>query len=197
MSLGYQDDQTRPSQAPDRVEVSRRQLFRTYIERVLKRKGTADKPYQDKQAVNWLSWLAQNLTVHNQVIFLIEGLQPSWLSNRRWRWAYLLGSRSIGGLSVGLICGLGGRLKEGLSLGLGSGLFLGQLAALWYGGLDVTQHYTLRLIMWYNSHIPLNYPRFLDYATDRIFLRKVGGGYIRLSRLGLGGPVCFRLHFKS
>jgi hypothetical protein len=31
--------------------------------------------------------------------------------------------------------------------------------------------------------MPLNYPRFLDYAYDRILLRKVGGGYIFVHRL--------------
>jgi hypothetical protein len=33
------------------------------------------------------------------------------------------------------------------------------------------------------NHAPLNYARFLDYCTDRIFLRKGGGGYIFIHRL--------------
>ena len=31
--------------------------------------------------------------------------------------------------------------------------------------------------------MPLNYVRFLEYATERIFLRRVGGGYIFIHRL--------------
>jgi hypothetical protein len=31
--------------------------------------------------------------------------------------------------------------------------------------------------------MPWNYARFLDYAVDRIFLQKVGGGYIFIHRL--------------
>ncbi len=31
--------------------------------------------------------------------------------------------------------------------------------------------------------MPWDYVRFLDYATDRIFLRRVGGGYIFVHRL--------------
>jgi hypothetical protein len=31
--------------------------------------------------------------------------------------------------------------------------------------------------------MPWNYPRFLDYAAERILLRKVGGGYIFVHRL--------------
>ena len=63
--------------------------------------------------------------------------------------------------------------------GLGFGLMLG----LVYGGFAFIQHFTLRLILYRNGHIPWNYARFLDYATDRIFLRKVGGGYIFIHRL--------------
>ncbi len=31
--------------------------------------------------------------------------------------------------------------------------------------------------------MPWNYARFLDYAAERILLRKVGGGYIFIHRL--------------
>ncbi len=33
------------------------------------------------------------------------------------------------------------------------------------------------------GHTPPDYARFLDYATERIFLRKVGGEYIFVHRL--------------
>ena len=36
---------------------------------------------------------------------------------------------------------------------------------------------------WRAGSIPWNYPRFLDYAAERILLRKVGGGYIFVHRL--------------
>ena len=34
----------------------------------------------------------------------------------------------------------------------------------------------MRLILLIQGHTPRNYARFLDYAVDRIFLQKVGGG---------------------
>jgi hypothetical protein len=34
-----------------------------------------------------------------------------------------------------------------------------------------------------NGDIPWNYVGFLDYAADRIFLRKVDGGYIFIHRM--------------
>jgi eukaryotic-like serine/threonine-protein kinase len=59
----------------------------------------------------------------------------------------------------------------------------GLLGGLWFGGLDVIQHYVLRLILVIQGHTPANYARFLDYAVDRIFLQKVGGGYRFIHRL--------------
>jgi hypothetical protein len=49
--------------------------------------------------------------------------------------------------------------------------------------LACIQHYALRFILYRNDHIPWNYARFLDYAAERVLLRKVGGGYIFIHRL--------------
>jgi hypothetical protein len=38
-------------------------------------------------------------------------------------------------------------------------------------------------LLWRNGSIPRNYARFLDYAAERILLRKAGGGYIFIHRL--------------
>lgn len=56
------------------------------------------------------------------------------------------------------------------------GLFFG-------GGIACIQHFSLRLILLVKGFIPGNLPRFLDYASDRIFLQKVGGGYIFAHRM--------------
>jgi hypothetical protein len=46
-------------------------------------------------------------------------------------------------------------------------------------GLKVCiQHYTLRLCLWLSNAAPLRYTHFLNYATERVLLRKIGGGYI-------------------
>lgn len=73
--------------------------------------------------------------------------------------------------------------KTGLGFALKGGLIVGLFAYLCYGGLDVIQHYTLRLILYLKGYTPFNYVRFLDYATDELnFLQKVGGGYIFIHR---------------
>ncbi|MEA1869960.1 MAG: hypothetical protein U9N09_07450 [Euryarchaeota archaeon] len=56
-------------------------------------------------------------------------------------------------------------------------------ARLFFGGLACIQHLVLRIMLWRNGFAPLNYARFLDCAAGRIFLRKVGGGYIFVHRL--------------
>jgi DNA polymerase III delta prime subunit len=65
----------------------------------------------------------------------------------------------------------------------GLGIALGTMIGMACGGLTCIQHFTLRLILYFNNYIPWNYAHFLDYATDRIFLQKVGGGYIFIHRM--------------
>jgi hypothetical protein len=67
----------------------------------------------------------------------------------------------------------------GIGVGLG-GTIVGWLRN---GGRANLQHLVLRLILWRNDLAHLRYVRFLDYAAERIFLRKVGGGYIFVHRL--------------
>jgi len=364
MSLAYQD--TSAQVLSDAVlntdEARRRHLFDTYIARMFHRK-VGVRQYGDEQTKQHLSWLARNMQRHNQEVFLIESLQPSWLQAEGWQWLYLSASQLVTGIMVGLhvasplvtnsffvwlAAGLvvgfidllrfvwhrksggisnfselwlsiariktietwqwsvGKTLKGGLigaivalSIGLvGSltvvrlvlisgrevpwivvekpwlgwlnlavsialslgpifvlfgafinglrpgiletksrpnegiirtlrntllvatiseliGIFIYDLAyggirrallwvgmmnlgastaaiisssfapiaALWYGGLDVIQHYTLRLILVIQGHTHPHYAQFLDYAVDRIILQKVGGGYRFIHRL--------------
>ena len=51
------------------------------------------------------------------------------------------------------------------------------------GGQACIQHFTIRLILYRNSYIPWDYARFLNYAKERIFLQKIGGGYIFVHRM--------------
>ena len=68
-----------------------------------------------------------------------------------------------------------GSLLFGIVIGLG--------VAMSFGLRDVIHHYSLRYVLWRKGKTPWRYARFLDYATEQIFLRKVGGGYIFIHRL--------------
>jgi hypothetical protein len=81
-------------------------------------------------------------------------------------------------LGFGLM-GLAGELFMALGFGLGGGLVFGLVV----GGAAWLQHYLLRFLLYCSGAMPWNLTRFLDYAADRIFLRKVGGGYIFIHRL--------------
>jgi hypothetical protein len=91
------------------------------------------------------------------------------------------------GLLGGLVCGLFMGLSNWYSVGLDFGLFMGLNTGFTYGllagGQAFLYHFALRLVLWHNNFAPLNYIRFLDYAATRIFLCKVGGGYIFVHRL--------------
>ncbi len=44
-------------------------------------------------------------------------------------------------------------------------------------------HLALRFVLWREGLMPPNYVRFLDYAAERVFLRRVGGGCVFILRL--------------
>jgi hypothetical protein len=68
-------------------------------------------------------------------------------------------------------------------VGLNHGQIAGLLAGLLAGGMSTIQHVVLRLWLIRNGSTPWNYVKFLDYAADRILLRKVGGGYMFIHRM--------------
>ena len=73
-------------------------------------------------------------------------------------------------------------LNEAIIIGLLGGLGYGVLAGLIGGGTACLQHFSLRLMLYRIGYVPWNYAHFLDYATERLFLQKVGGGYIFMHR---------------
>jgi len=87
------------------------------------------------------------------------------------------------GIIFGLLWGLIGKLLGGLAWGLIGGLFFGLMGGAIGGGSACIRHFALRLILHCNGYSPWNYARFLGYATDCLFLQKVGGGYIFVHRM--------------
>jgi hypothetical protein len=94
-------------------------------------------------------------------------------------------------LSTSLVAGASGNTVQEVIVALAAGTFLlffyvpylGWIAWLQYGGRAVLQHYTLRWLLYRNGFLPLHLVPFLDYCAERVFLRKVGGGYIFVHRL--------------
>lgn len=145
MSVTYQDvaaDQL-PKEQPESASARREQLFAAYVKRMFAYKGAGDQPFSDDQTVKWLSWLAGQMEHHQQSMFLIEGLQPSWLPAGRWQVAYMITSRTlvtlVGGFIGGLILGLANSLTGDwryLFLGFVQGILGGVTAGLASGVVD-------------------------------------------------------------
>lgn len=95
-----------------------------------------------------------------------------------------------GGLLSGLLSGLGFALfglDSGQIFNLSGeqffGLIGGLIAGLRYGGVVCIQHFTLRRILYQKGRIPWNYAKFLDFASDRLLMKKIGGGYLFFHRM--------------
>jgi hypothetical protein len=121
---------------------------------------------------------------------LMRPNQGMWRSARNSVCAGLI-SACASGLLAGTVFGLLAGLRHGTEAGLFKGLItgittllsVGTIIGLREGGIACIQHVLLRWQLWQAGSIPWNYPHFLDYAAERILLRKVGGGYIFIHRL--------------
>jgi energy-coupling factor transporter ATP-binding protein EcfA2 len=105
---------------------------------------------------------------------LIKPNQGIWRSGRH-------------GLIVGLIFGgVGGLTLAFLAnplYGLVCGCILGLAVGVLNGGMACIKHALLRWSLWRAGVIPWHYSRLLDYGAERMFLSKVGGGYLFVHRL--------------
>jgi eukaryotic-like serine/threonine-protein kinase len=100
MTLAYQGmrhDELKPLAD---IEARRRHIFDHYIAKNFERRPLpASSPYTQEQAKTWLANLARGMVEHEQSVFYIEKLQPSWLGDGRWRRYY----QPLLGLVIGLI----------------------------------------------------------------------------------------------
>jgi len=130
---------------------SRRQIFENYTQRMLQR-SSMSAYYTPQQTTYWLAWLARRMKDHDQTVFYLERLQPSWFSEQRLQQhyqklvkalLYALFGLFIGGIVGGLVSGLiiaprigqittetSAILVVGLPLGMIAGLLVGLIAAI-------------------------------------------------------------------
>lgn len=151
MSLAYQntsaEDLSDPALATDKAR--RQHLFDTYIARMFNRKA-GTRPYDDEQTRQRLSWLARNMQRRDQEVFLIEGLQPSWLSTRVWQWVDVFASRLMSGLIFGLIFWLISESSGWLSAGLIIGVPVGFIDVLRFEWLRKKTEIKRSLTFWWS-----------------------------------------------
>ena len=66
---------------------------------------------------------------------------------------------------------------------LRTGLGIAFIFSIQLGLVSLIQHFALRLTLSRNQHIPWNYAKFLEYASDRRLIQQVGGRYRFIHRL--------------
>jgi NACHT domain/CHAT domain len=93
----------------------------------------------------------------------------------------------VGGLTFGVIFGMisirffgNGQI---VNVGVIFGLIFGLVFGLKYGGVAWNRHFTLRQMLFQKGRIPWNYAKFLDFASDRLLMKKIGGGYVFFHRM--------------
>jgi transcriptional regulator with XRE-family HTH domain len=97
----------------------------------------------------------------------------------------------IGGIMSGIACGISfgliGHLTAWPTLTACFALVFGILFGFYFlmirGLIAVIEHFALRVCLWQAGYVPWNYVRFLNYAAERILLRRIGGGYMFVHRL--------------
>src|SRR5205823_6139736 len=158
-----------------------------YVGRMLEQRARKWQ-YTSQQTRQWLIWLTQQMQQAHLTEFYLERLQRAWLPTKRvqafYPWLFWLVVGLIVGLIVGLVVGLVLGLVFGLVFGLIDGLIgglvfglvFGLAVGLAYGGASFLNHYLIRFLLWRSGVVPLHYIRFLEEATKRILLQRVGGG---------------------
>ncbi|HEU5379981.1 MAG TPA: hypothetical protein VFV38_31550 [Ktedonobacteraceae bacterium] len=68
-----------PTKAPE----LQREIFEQYVTLMINHKGRA-LHYTPQQIRHWLAWLAHQMRLHNQTVFVIEDLQSDWLPRKSW-----------------------------------------------------------------------------------------------------------------
>ena len=92
----------------------------------------------------------------------------------------------VAAVAVAAVAAIAPALLVGWRLGVGAGaayggfvgLSAGLLALVWLGGYAVVEQVVIRLILHWRGLLPLPGRPFLDYATQCLFLRRVGDAYL-------------------
>ena len=133
--------------------------------------------------------LAQGLLLglsFGAAVGLIHGLVPGLVDKRTFpnEGIYRSARRALAiGPFFGLFFALPFWLYFGLTDALLAELFFGVAGGLLFGGLACLQHFAVRVLLTLRGFAPLRYISFLDDATERLLLRRAGGGYIFIHRL--------------
>lgn len=87
-----------------------------------------DHGYKEADVRRWLTWIASQMQRHDQSVFRIERIQPSWLVHRHEHVIYVMLTRVMAGLIIGVVAA---SLDMTLSLALPKSSGEGIAGAYW------------------------------------------------------------------
>jgi hypothetical protein len=132
MSLAYQnrtaDSSESAAQQSSSLEERRDQIFGLYVERMFQKKPDY-LLFPKEKVIGCLSWLAKKMKEHSQSVFMVEGLEPSWLASTKQRMSY--------GAFVALAIGLSVALSNALDVPMPSFRLSAALSAVLIPGLAI------------------------------------------------------------
>jgi NACHT domain-containing protein len=110
VSLAYGGQPTEALRTHETLESKRQHLLAAYVDGMFLRRGIMTRP-TPRQTIEWLAWLARQMTQYHQTTFYLEQMQPDWLPQGQ-RWLSTIGVA----LGVGLVMILGSFLVHGRNL---------------------------------------------------------------------------------
>ncbi|MEB3278319.1 MAG: NACHT domain-containing protein [Lyngbya sp.] len=193
MTLAYEEILISSWKRLETLEEQRQYLFNAYI-----RTQIAPHREQSNSRKNWeeknlekvrqgLEWLAKRLEEENKSEFSIQEISPSWLQDYEQEKTYNLGVKFVSGLIWwGIVALIAlGVIFESIWVVLG-GIILGLFWAFFYRKLainDWIERFILRGLLSYKGYLPWQTKQFLNTATKRLILQKVGRRYRFIHRL--------------
>lgn len=192
MTLAYEEILIMSWKHLQTFEEQRQYLFNAYIRRQLIQdfassnypKGKEPSPEKVRR---WLAWLAQQLKAENLTEFSLQQIHTTWLQTPEQKQIYQQTLKLVLGIIWGIIILIiiAGLITKQLIL-LIVGLILGLVLSLLLEKSSLKEkikYFVLRYTFWKTGNMPWNYQRFLNYATERLLLQKLGDRYRFVHRL--------------
>ncbi len=175
MALAYEDILIESWKRISSAEEQRKYLLTAYVRRQMTgvvKQYPRGKELRSEQIRHWLGWLARKMEQQGVQEVLLDKMPSSWLQTGDERRMYQFGVKLVGGL-IWVILGLVVMLVSGSIWGLIAGAIAAIISAC-LPGIPAIENLILHLVLWSKGHIPWDYSRFLDAATDRLLMHKTG-----------------------
>ncbi len=193
MTLAYEEILMSSWKRLETLEEKRQYLLNAYIRTQIaphRQQSTSRKNWEEQnldQVRQGLEWLAKRLEEENKSEFSIQEISPRWLKDSEQERKYNMGVKLILGLIWwGIIAFIAlGVILQSMLVVL-CGLILGLTWAFLYKNFAISnfiEMYILRGFLSIQGYIPWQTKQFLDTATKRLLLQRVGRRYRFIHRL--------------